>query len=253
MALSSNWKTPPLLKASVLAVLSGLVLAVAGPQVSGDPAATVPKNDAQTEAPDIATKPAAAPADSTNPAAPLPDNDPVKNAKANALGEKIVGGGPISDNAYVIGAEDVLAVSVWHEAELSRPVIVRPDGKITLPLVGELTAAGLTLPQLTAIITSGLKKFILSPEVSVSVQAVNSKKYYIQGEVLRPGAYPLVVPTTVMEGLANAGGFRDFANLRKITILRGTKPLRFNYKEVRSGKHLEQNILLQPGDQIIVP
>jgi polysaccharide biosynthesis/export protein len=184
---------------------------------------------------------------------PLPDNDPIKSAKTNALGEKIVGGGPISDSAYVVGAEDVLNVLVWHEAELSRPVIVRPDGKITLPLVGEITAAGLTLPQLTGVITEGLKKYMITPEVSVSVQAVNSKKFYIQGEVLRPGPYPLVVPTTVMEGLANAGGFRDFANLRKITILRGTERLRFNYKEVRSGKHLEQNILLLPGDQIIVP
>ena len=184
---------------------------------------------------------------------PAPETDPIRLAKPNALGEKILGGAPIIDQAYVIGAEDVLAVSVWHEVELTRQVVVRPDGKITLPLVGELTAAGLTLPQLNSAITEGLKKYIITPEVNVSVQAVNSKKYYVQGEVLKPGPYPLVVPTTVMEGLANAGGFRDFANLKKITILRGTERLRFNYKEVRAGKRLEQNILLQPGDQILVP
>ena len=194
------------------------------------------------------------PAAPTAPVTPTVPSDPLASVKPNAQGEKILGGAPVDPNAYVIGAEDVLAISVWHEAELTRPqVVVRPDGKITLPLVGELTAAGLTPAQLTAAITAGLKKFMLSPDVNVSVQAVNSKKYYIQGEVLRPGPYPLVVPTTVMEGLANAGGFKDFANLRKITILRGSDRLKFNYKEVRAGKHLEQNILLQPGDQILVP
>ncbi len=239
-------------KAGALMALFSIVSIAADPQGSANVTAAVPEKDSQTQVTDPAAGSTTGPSDSSSVNDPI-KNDPIKNAKTNALGEKIVGGGPISDNAYVVGAEDVLAVTVWHEAELSKPVIVRPDGKITLPLVGEITAAGLTLPQLTAVITAGLKKYIISPEVSVAVQAVNSKKYYIQGEVLRPGAYPLVVPTTVMEGLANAGGFRDFANLRKITILRGLERLRFNYKEVRSGKHLEQNILLQPGDQIIVP
>jgi polysaccharide biosynthesis/export protein len=234
------------------ASIAGFLLA-ADPPGSGTSASGNPKKDSQTQATDSTSSSTTVSSDPDKPQATAPDNDPIKSAKTNALGEKIVGGGPISDSAYVVGAEDVLSVLVWHEAELSRPVIVRPDGKITLPLVGEITAAGLTLPQLTGVITEGLKKYMITPEVSVSVQAVNSKKFYIQGEVLRPGAYPLVVPTTVMEGLANAGGFRDFANLRKITILRGTERLRFSYKEVRAGKHLEQNILLLPGDQIIVP
>jgi polysaccharide export outer membrane protein len=226
-----------------LVVLSCLAVAAqdvqsAGPEASRPPA---PESAERVAGPEL-----------RRPATP-PEIDPIRLAKPNALGEKILGGAPITDQAYVIGAEDVLAVSVWHEAELTRQVVVRPDGKITLPLVGELTAAGLTLPQLNSAITDGLKKYIITPEVNVSVQAVNSKKYYVQGEVLKPGPYPLVVPTTVMEGLANAGGFRDFANLKKITILRGIERLRFNYKEVRAGKHLEQNILLQPGDQILVP
>jgi len=185
--------------------------------------------------------------------AAVPVSDPAKLAKPNALGEKILGGAPIDSNTYVVGAEDVLSISVWHEPELTRQVIVRPDGKITLPLVNELSAAGLTAAQLSESISQALLKYMNAPEVNVSVQQVNSKKYYIQGEILKPGSYPLVVPTTVMEGLANAGGFKDFANTKKIAILRGTERLKFNYREVRSGKRLEQNILLQPGDQIIVP
>jgi polysaccharide export outer membrane protein len=192
---------------------------------------------------------------------PVPKGNPSPSAVAIEPAEprRIVnepvgrGGAPIIDQAYVIGAEDILDISVWHEAELTRQVVVRPDGKITIPLAGELTAAGLTLPQLSSAITEGLKKYIITPEVNVAVQAVNSKKYWVQGEVLKPGPYPLVVPTTVMEGLSNAGGFKDFANLKKITILRGKERLLFNYKDFRGGKHLEQNILLQPGDQILVP
>ena len=185
--------------------------------------------------------------------AAAPASDPVKLAKPNASGEKVSSGTPIDSNTCVVGAEDVLAISVWHEPELTRQVVVRPDGKITLPLVNELPAAGLTAAQVSESIAQALLKYMNAPEVNVSVQQVNSKKYYIQGEVLKPGAYPLVVPTTVMEGLANAGGFKDFANTGKIVILRGSERLKFNYKEVRNGKRLEQNTLLQPGDQIIVP
>ncbi len=178
---------------------------------------------------------------------------PAPQTQTNALGETIVGGTPIDTKTYVIGPEDVLNVSVWREAELSRQVIVRPDGKINLPMVNEVTAAGLTPQQLSGSIAQGLQKYIREPEVNVSVQQVNSKKYYIQGEVNKPGSYPLVVPTTVLEGLGNAGGFHDFANVKKIIILRGTERLKFNYKDVTHGKHMEQNILLQPGDEIIVP
>jgi len=185
--------------------------------------------------------------------AATPISDPAQLAKPNAQGEKILGGSPIDSNTYIVGAEDVLSISVWHEPELTKQVVVRPDGKITLPLVNELPAAGLTVEQLSEAIAQALLKYMNAPEVNVSVQQVNSKKYYIQGEVLKPGSYALVVPTTIMEGLANAGGFKDFANTKRIAILRGAERLKFNYKEVRSGKRLEQNILLQPGDQIIVP
>ena len=160
---------------------------------------------------------------------------------------------PVDPATYVIGPDDILLVRVWREAELSGQFAVRPDGKISLPLVNEVQAAGQTPPQLAASITEGLEKYMTHPEVSVAVQQVNSKKYFINGEVQKPGAYPLVVPTTVLEALTHAGGFRDFANTKKIVILRGTDRLKFNYKDVTKGKALEQNILLQNGDEIIVP
>lgn len=162
-------------------------------------------------------------------------------------------GAPVDPKAYVIGPEDVLSVKVWREPENSGVFSVRPDGKIAIPLIGEVQAAGLTPLRLSASIAEGLQRILTHPEVTVSVEKVNSKKYYIQGEIDKPGAYPLVVPTSVLEALVNAGGFRDFANTKKITILRGTQTFKFNYKEVSKGKKMEQNIQLQPGDQIFVP
>ena len=159
----------------------------------------------------------------------------------------------IDPKKYSIGAEDVLLIKVWREAELSGPAVVRPDGKISMPLVGEIQAAGITPESLSATIAEGLSKYMTRPEVSVSVTAVNSKRYFISGEVNRPGAYPLLIPTTVLEALVNAGGFRDFADTKKIVVLRGATRLPFNYKEVIKGKKTEQNILLEPGDHIIVP
>jgi polysaccharide export outer membrane protein len=142
---------------------------------------------------------------------------------------------------------------VWREPELSGQFPVRPDGKISLPLVNEVVADGLTPEQLAETIAKGLSRYMTQPEVSVAVQQVNSKKYFIIGEVQKPGSYPLTVPTTVLEALVNAGGFRDFANPKKIIILRKGQRLKFNYKEVIAGKKMEQNIALENGDQIIVP
>lgn len=171
-------------------------------------------------------------------------------AGTGAAPEKVA---PIDPKTYVIGPEDVLMIRVWREPELSGQIPVRPDGKISIQLVGEVQASGLTPEQLTNSIAEGLAKYMTRPEVSVSVVSVLSKKYYISGEVQRPGAYPLLVPTTVLQALVNAGGFRDFANTKKITILRGTKRFNFNYKEVLKGKKQEQNILIENGDQIIIP
>ena len=178
-------------------------------------------------------------------AAAAPENaEPAKIAPAAAA---------VDPKAYLIGAEDVISIRVWREPENSGQFIVRPDGKISVPLLGEIQASGLTPEQLGASIATGLQKVMVHPEVTVGVEKVNSKKYFIQGEVNRPGSYPLVIDTTVLEALVNAGGFREFANTKKIVILRGSERLKFNYHEVTKGKKMEQNILVKPGDQIIVP
>jgi polysaccharide export outer membrane protein len=175
-------------------------------------------------------------------------------APATATGSKPAAAAPAIDpKAYVIGPEDVISVNVWREPGNSGQFVVRPDGRIAIPLVGEVQAAGLTPERLSAAIAEGLQKVMTHPEVTVGVERVNSKKYFIQGEINRPGAYSLAIPTSVLEALVNAGGFRDFANTKKIVILRGTERLKFNYHEVSKGKNMEQNIQLQPGDQIIVP
>ncbi|HTP89117.1 MAG TPA: polysaccharide biosynthesis/export family protein [Bryobacteraceae bacterium] len=159
----------------------------------------------------------------------------------------------VDPHKYLIGAEDVLHVLVWREADLTGDKVVRPDGKISLPLIGELQAAGLTPEQLGNDIGTALGKYINSPEVTVSLMSVNSKKYYIDGEVNKPGEYKLVTPTTVLEALSQAGGFREFAKESKIRILRGSTTLHFNYKQVSHAKKMEQNIYLENGDHIIVP
>ncbi len=153
---------------------------------------------------------------------------------------------------YVIGPEDVLFVGVFHEPELTRAVAVRPDGKITMPLIGDMQAAGLTPERFSAQLKQALSTFINNPDVTVSLSQVNSKKYTVAGGVMRPGPYPLVVPTKVFDALSSVG-FKDFANVKKIVIIRGDKRLKFNYKDVLHGKNLDQNIFLEPGDTIYVP
>jgi polysaccharide biosynthesis/export protein len=160
---------------------------------------------------------------------------------------------PVDPKTYKIGAGDVLMIRVWGENELSGPVQVRPDGMITIPLAGEIKAAEDTPEQLTATVTEALTKFINKPQVMVAVQAVLSKKYYITGEVNRTGPFPLVVPTTIVEALSNAGGFKDFANKKKIVIIRGQERIKFNYNDYIKGKNTNLNIFLKDGDQVYVP
>jgi len=163
-----------------------------------------------------------------------------------------------SDDSYVIGANDMLAVNVWKEPDISRSVPVRSDGKISLPLVGELQASGQTPHQLEQEITKRLQSYISEPEVTVIVQDSKSKKVNIMGMVARPGAYLLTSSTTVLDAIAMAGGFKDFAKQKSIYILRqaadGTeKRIPFNYKEVIKGKNSNQNIRLEAGDTLVVP
>jgi len=160
---------------------------------------------------------------------------------------------PVDPKTYVIGPEDILSVRVWREPELSSAVQVRPDGKITLPLIGEMEAAGQTPEGLKAKVVEALQEYIIKPDVIVSLQSVQSRKYYITGEVTRPGTFPLVVPVTILEALTNAGGFKEFANTKKITVLRKGKILKFNYNEVVKGKNPQQNVQIENGDYIVVP
>ncbi|HLM79458.1 MAG TPA: polysaccharide biosynthesis/export family protein [Terriglobales bacterium] len=163
-----------------------------------------------------------------------------------------------SDSSYVIGANDVLAINVWKEPDISRSVPVRSDGKISLPLVGELQAGGQTPRQLEQEITKRLQNYISEPEVTVIVTDSKSQRMNIMGMVNRPGAYLLTSSTTVLDAIAMAGGFKDFAKQKSIYVLRqapdGTqKRIPFNYKEVIKGKDPEQNIRLQAGDTLVVP
>jgi polysaccharide biosynthesis/export protein len=161
------------------------------------------------------------------------------------------------DDSFVIGNDDVLAINVWKEPDISRSIPVRSDGKISLPLVGEVQAAGLTPLKLEKDIASKLKNYISEPEVTVMVQQVNSQKFNILGQVVRPGSYVIANSPTVLDAIALAGGFRDFAKQKSIYVLRqsatGESRLPFNYKDVSQGKNMAQNIKLQPGDTIIVP
>lgn len=162
------------------------------------------------------------------------------------------------DDTFVIGDDDVLAINVWKEPDVSRTVPVRSDGKISLPLVGEVQAAGSTPLKLEQDIAARLKNYIAEPEVTVIVQQVNSQKFNILGQVNRPGSYPLTNNATVLDAIAVAGGFRDFAKQKAMYVLRqnpdGTQArIPFNYKEVVKGKNVAQNIKLEPRDTIVVP
>jgi polysaccharide export outer membrane protein len=158
---------------------------------------------------------------------------------------------------YLIGAEDVLQIMFWRDKDMSAEVMVRPDGMISLPLLNEVHAAGLTPTQLKDLLIEQSKKFVEDPNITVVIKQINSRKVYITGEVGKPGLYPLMGPTTILQLISLAGGLRDYAKSDKITIMRndGGKPanFRFNFQEVLKGKKLQQNILLKPGDTIIVP
>lgn len=181
------------------------------------------------------------PAQSAVPA--MADDTPKKSATA--------------DPNYVIGAQDVLDINVWKEPDVSRVVPVRPDGKISLPLLNDVQAAGLTPDQLAAKVTEELKKYVTNPQVTVIVTAINSQRVYILGEVTRPGAFPLLPGMTVLQALSSAGGFTQFAKVKNIFVRRlqdgKESKYPFNYKDVIGGKKPEQDILLKAGDTIVVP
>jgi polysaccharide export outer membrane protein len=160
-------------------------------------------------------------------------------------------------SAYHIGPADVLNIYVWKEPDLSRDVTVLPDGKITFPLIGEIQAQGRTVAELKKIITDKLKDYVTAPEVTVVVKDPLSQRIYVIGKVTTPGQLPLDPGMTVLQALSAAGGLAQWADEKKIRIIRreGDKEVqyRFNYKQYIAGKKIEQNILLKPGDTIVVP
>lgn len=178
--------------------------------------------------------------------APEPKNTPEPGNKSDA-------GSSVDTNSYKVGPADVLNIRVWNEEKFSGPVTVHQDGKITLPLVGDLPAGDTTPKEIEKVITEALTKYVVKPLVTVTVQEVGSKKYYLDGMAAHPGEYLLAVPTTVLEAISKAGGLQDFANAKKIYILRGDKRIPFNYKDVLHGKNMQQNISIQAGDHIVVP
>jgi polysaccharide export outer membrane protein len=158
---------------------------------------------------------------------------------------------------YVIGPDDVLKVVFWRENDLSADVVVRPDGKISLPLLNDVEAAGHTPDELRMIVTDRAKRFVEQPNVSVVVQTINSRKVFITGNVVRPGNYPLSGPMTVLQVIALAGGVTEFADAKNVQVMRTeagrSRAFKFNYKDVSKGKRLDQNIALMPGDTVVVP
>jgi len=193
---------------------------------------------------EVYVKPAPKPADtskSTSAQVPAPTaNAPADNAPAD----------------YVIGADDTLHISVWKEPDLTATLPVRPDGKISLPLLNDVSAAGFTPMQLADSITEKLKKYIADPRVTVVVTAMNSRRIFVTGEVTHSGAIALLPGMTILQALSSAG-FTQFANVKGIYLLRMENgkqvKMPFNYKEVVKGRHPEQNILLQRGDTVVVP
>jgi polysaccharide export outer membrane protein len=159
---------------------------------------------------------------------------------------------------YTIGPSDVLAINVWKDAELTRTVPVRPDGKISLPLIGELEVNGLTAHDVQRLVAQRLKEYIANPQVTVSVQEMKSRTYIVVGKISKSGSYQLDKPTTVLEAIAIAGGLMEFAKPNKIYVIRRTGDgssirLPFDYKKVINGRNLDENIDLKGGDTIVVP
>ena len=164
----------------------------------------------------------------------------------------------VRPESYVIGAEDTILVYVWKEPDMSKSVPVRPDGMISLPLIGEVKAAGYTPVQLQDVLADTMKKYVSDPQVTVVVEKIASLSFNIVGEVNHPGYFPLTRRMTVLDAIALAGGFKDFAKTTKVYVLRtaangSQERLPFNYKEVIKGQNPQQNIELQPRDTIVVP
>jgi polysaccharide export outer membrane protein len=189
----------------------------------------------------------------------LPDSaDPAKSGPPAAPDTTPPRVADVHPEGFVIGVEDVLNINVWKEPELSRVIPVRPDGMITLPLIGEIKAKGLTPIELQDQIAASLRKLMSDPQVTVIVAEVRSLTFNVVGQVLRPGYYPLTRRMTVLDAIALSGGFQPFAKQKKVYVLRTQADgkqvkLSFNYKDVIKGSRPDENIELLPRDTVVVP
>jgi polysaccharide export outer membrane protein len=256
-------RTALVISLTALFLVAGASAQQEPPKLPPEAPAPVKPAEKQPVTPPGATPPGAvppatpAPAGDPKPAAPKPAEtapaaDPMKMAAPGSKG-KTPPRSAVDNRAYILGAEDQISVFVYQGAEFTGQHMIRPDGKITINLVGDVQASGLTPEDLAKSIREKIKAYVNDPDVTVSVLAVRSKKYLINGEVFKPGEYLLVVDTRVFQALVNAGGFKDFANQKKITVIHddNTRDY-FNYKEVLAGKKLDQNIWVRPGDIIVV-
>lgn len=182
---------------------------------------------------------------------------PVQGRNSDSKGSQAASGPIATPSDFVIGESDVLNINVWKEPEISQSVVVRPDGKISLPLIGEVFVSGLTPVQTQTLIGNKLQSILTNPQVTVTVTEIRSRVAFITGEVGKPGAYPLLVPTTILQLITNAGGLGQFANKKGIFVLRTVdgkqQRFPFNYSQVIKGEKPEQNIRLHPGDTVVVP
>jgi polysaccharide export outer membrane protein len=182
---------------------------------------------------------------------------PVHNQNFDGADWRATTNATVNPDEYVVGEADTLHVNVWKEPELSQTVVVRPDGKISLPLVNEMKVSGMTPSQIQQLMTDRLKAYLVAPQVTVTVTDIRSKTVYITGEVLRAGEYPLLTPVTVLQLIARAGGLTTYASRKGIFVLRDMdgKQVRysFDYNDVIRAKNASQNIELKPGDTVVVP
>jgi len=182
---------------------------------------------------------------------------PVQGKNVDSKGSPSASGQIAPPSDFVIGESDVLNINVWKEPEISQNVVVRPDGKISLPLIGEVLVSGLTPVQTQSLLANKLQSILTNPQVTVTVTEIRSRVVSITGEVAKPGTYPLLVPTTILQLISSAGGLGTFANKKGIFLLRTVdgkqQRFPFNYSQVIKGEKPEQNILLHPGDTVVVP
>jgi polysaccharide export outer membrane protein len=182
---------------------------------------------------------------------------PVPGKNADSKGPQTASGQIATPSDFVIGESDVLNINVWKEPEISQNVVVRPDGKISLPLIGEVFVSGLTPVQTQTLLANKLQSILTNPQVTVTVTEIRSRVVSITGEVAKPGTYPLLVPTSILQLISNAGGLGQFANKKGIFVLRTVdgkqQRFSFNYSQVLKGEKPEQNIILHPGDTVVVP